>query len=75
MSVIEFGFMGIKSSRDVMNPSTPEGQMLHDAWTAVTTAPGGPARTHWGVELEDTSKIWAFFDWDSLSQHAAFAKS
>jgi len=75
MAVTEIGFMGVKPNLDVMNDSTHEGQILSGAWNAVTTAPGGPHRVHWGLEIEDPSKIWAFFDWDSLEEHEKFAKS
>lgn len=75
MAVTEIGFMGVKPNLDVMNEKTHEGQILSGAWGAVTTAPGGPQRVHWGLEIEDPSRIWAFFDWESLEQHEKFAKS
>ena len=74
MAVTEIGLMGVKPNLDVMNDSTPEGQIVSGAWKAVTTAPGGPSRVHWGLEIEDPTKFWGFFDWDSLQQHEEFAK-
>jgi len=67
--------MGIKPGFDIMDESTPEGQILIKAWNTVITAPGGPHRVYWGLEIDDPSKIWAFFDWDSVEAHENFAKS
>jgi hypothetical protein len=75
MAVTEIGFMGVRPNLDVMDDSTHEGQILSKAWNAVTTAAGGPHRVHWGLEVENPSTIWAFFDWESLEQHEKFAKS
>lgn len=67
--------MGVKPGLDIMNEATQEGQVLTGAWKAVASAPGGPHRVYWGLEVEDTSKLWAFFDWDSVADHENFAKS
>ena len=74
MVVTEVGVMGIKSGLDVMNDDTPEGQILTKVWKTVTTAPGGPQNVCWGIESEDPSKIWGFFDWNSVEEHQQFAK-
>ena len=74
MPVTEVGCMGVKPDLDVMNDSTDEGQILTGVWNAVTTLPGGPQRVYWGLEVEDPSKLWAFFDWDSIEEHMKFAK-
>ncbi|KAJ4246559.1 hypothetical protein NW762_013500 [Fusarium torreyae] len=58
---------------NIMDDSTPEGQILTGAWKTVTSKPGGPQRVYWGLETVDPSKIWAFFDFDSVEQHQRFA--
>ena len=75
MTVTEVGLMGVKPGLNVMDESTPEGKVLPAAWNAVSSAPGGPHQVYYGLEIEDPSKVWAFFDWDSLEDHAKFAKS
>jgi hypothetical protein len=75
MSITEIGCMGVKPNLNIMDETTPEGQILPGAWNTVTTAPGGPHRVYWGLEIEDPSKLWAFFDWDSVEDHEKFAKS
>ncbi len=75
MSVTEVGCMGVKSGLDIMDETTPEGQILLKAWKPVPDLPGGPRRAYWGLEIENPLKIWAFFDWDSIEHHEKFAKS
>lgn len=75
MAVTEVGRMGVKPGLNIMDETTQEGQVLTGAWKAVTSAPGGPHRVYWGLEVEDPSKLWAFFDWDSIEDHENFAKS
>jgi hypothetical protein len=75
MAVTEIGCMGVKPGLNVMDESTQEGQVLIGAWKAVTSAPGGPHQVYWGLEVEDPSKLWAFFDWDSVEDHENFSKS
>lgn len=67
--VVEVGFMGVKTGK------TSDGKILINAWEAIIKAPGGPQRIFWGLEVEDSSKIWAWFDWNSLEEHNEFAKS
>ena len=74
-SVVEVGLMGVKTGKKPMNPKTSDGKILIDAWEAVIKAPRGPQRVYWGLEVEDSSKIWAWFDWKSLEEHENFAKS
>ncbi|KAF5012855.1 hypothetical protein FDECE_1145 [Fusarium decemcellulare] len=74
MTVTEVGCMGVKPGLNVMDPSTEEGQILTGAWKTVTSKPGGPQRVYWGLEAADPSKIWAFFDFDSVEQHRQFAE-
>ncbi|KIL85811.1 hypothetical protein FAVG1_10780 [Fusarium avenaceum] len=38
------------------------------------TEPGGPQRVYWGLESKDPSKVWAFFDFESVEQHQQFAQ-
>ncbi|KAH8817447.1 hypothetical protein F5884DRAFT_897092 [Xylogone sp. PMI_703] len=75
MPIIEVGCMGVKPNLDIMDDNTREGQILTGAWKAVTTAAGGPHQVYWGLEIEDLSRVWAFFDWDSIEDHDKFAKS
>ncbi|KAH7375901.1 hypothetical protein B0T11DRAFT_271189 [Plectosphaerella cucumerina] len=75
MTVIEIGCMVVKPGLDIMDPSKPEGRVLPGVWNTVTTSPGGPSRVCWGLESEDPSRVWAFFDWDSVKQHQDFAKT
>ncbi|KAM0185761.1 hypothetical protein ACHAPI_012041 [Fusarium lateritium] len=74
MTVTEVGCMIVKPDLDVMNDSTPEGQILTGAWNTVLSKPGGPQRVYWGSELEDPSRLWAFFDFESVEQHRQFAQ-
>ncbi|RAK81297.1 uncharacterized protein BO72DRAFT_524717 [Aspergillus fijiensis CBS 313.89] len=73
MCVTEIGVMGVKPCLDVMNDDTPEGRILSKLYNYVVAAPGGPLRVYWGLEAEDPSYLWAFFDWDSLEAHHNFA--
>jgi hypothetical protein len=75
MAVTEIGCMGVKPSLDVMNDRTTEGQILTKLYNYVVTAPGGPLRVYWGLESEDPSYIWTFFDWNSIEDHEKFAKT
>ncbi|KAH6663943.1 hypothetical protein F5X68DRAFT_265927 [Plectosphaerella plurivora] len=75
MTITELGCMGVKPNLDIMDPSKPEGRILPDAWDIVTTKPGGPSRVVWGLEHEEPSRVWAFFDWDSVEQHNEFVKT
>lgn len=73
--VVEVGLMGVKNGKTPMDPTTSDGKILADAWEAVIKAPGGPERVYWGLEVEDSSRIWGWFDWKSLEEHEEFAKS
>ncbi len=75
MTITEVGLMGVKPGLNVMDETTPEGKILWGAWRAVAVASGGPSKVYFGLEIEDPSKIWGFFDWASIEEHQAFAKS
>jgi hypothetical protein len=75
MPVTEVGCMGVKPGHNIMDETTAEGQILAGAYKAVVAAPGGPHHVYFGLEIEDPSKLWAFFDWDSVEDHEKFAKS
>lgn len=62
MTIVEIGRMGVKPGLDVMDESTPEGKILPNAYTLVTTLPDGPQRSYWGLEVEDALKVWGFFE-------------
>ncbi|KAF5694540.1 major facilitator family transporter [Fusarium denticulatum] len=74
MTVTEIGAMGVKPNMNIMDHTTPEGKILTDAWKTVISKPGGPQRVYWGLESVDPSKIWGFFDFDSVEQHRRFAE-
>ncbi|KAF5653528.1 major facilitator family transporter [Fusarium sp. NRRL 25303] len=74
MTVTEVGCMGVKSNMNIMDHTTPEGKILTDAWKTVISKPGGPQRVYWGLESIDSSKIWCFFDFESVEQHRRFAE-
>lgn len=74
MTIIELGRMGVKPDHKIMDESTPEGKVLPTAYNAVTALPGGPQNAHWGLEVEDESKVWGFFEWNSIEEHETFAK-
>jgi hypothetical protein len=75
MAVVEVGMMGVQAGKTPMDPNTPDGSLLLDAWKAVITAAGGPQRVYWGTELGTWSRVWGFFDWESVEEHEAFARS
>jgi hypothetical protein len=74
MTVTEIGCMVVKPDLDVMNDSTAEAQILTGTWNTVLSKPGGPQRVYWGLESEDSSRLWAFFDFESVGQHEQFAQ-
>ncbi|OOQ81523.1 hypothetical protein PEBR_42669 [Penicillium brasilianum] len=75
MAVTEVGCMGVKPSFDVTNDATAEGQILTKLYNYVITAPGGPNRVYWGLEAEDPTYLWGFFDWNSIEDHENFART
>ncbi|OHF01938.1 hypothetical protein CORC01_02816 [Colletotrichum orchidophilum] len=74
MIVTELGPMGVKPGLDIMDESTPEGQIFLGVYRKIIAAPGAPHRLYLGLELEDPSLVWGFFDWDSVEDHKKFAK-
>ncbi|KAF5557241.1 multidrug resistance [Fusarium napiforme] len=74
MTVTEVGCMGVKPNMNIMDHTTSEGKILTDAWKTVISKPGGPQRVYWGLESVDPSKVWGFFDFDSVQQHRQFAE-
>lgn len=74
MVVTEFGCMTVKPDHDVLNEDTPEGKILSDSWHAVANQPTGPYRVFYGLEVENPSKLWGFFDFASVEEHRKFAK-
>jgi len=66
--------MGVKPGLNIMDEDAPEGKVLTGVYNAVVSLPGGPHRVYLGLEAEDRSKLWAFFDWDSIEHHQKFAE-
>ncbi|KAI8997939.1 hypothetical protein BC832DRAFT_595383 [Gaertneriomyces semiglobifer] len=75
MPVTELGCVVIKPGTNPMDEATHEGQVLASAWKAVAEAPTGPYRVYYGGEVEDPTKIWGFFDFESVEDHDNFAKT
>jgi hypothetical protein len=75
MTVIEIGLCGIKPNHAVMDTSTPEGAILNRAWGSVTSNPLGPHWAFGGLEVNDPSKLWGFFSFESVSHHEEFART
>tara|TARA_R110002003_G_scaffold48_9_gene4009 strand:- start:13288 stop:13515 length:228 start_codon:yes stop_codon:yes gene_type:complete len=75
MPVIEFGLMGVKPNHAVTDPTTTEGQILHQAWESVSTTPNGPRWVYGGVEVDNPERLWGFFEFESVKQHEDFAKT
>ncbi|KAK1585945.1 uncharacterized protein LY79DRAFT_704509 [Colletotrichum navitas] len=75
MSVTEIGCCGIKPGLNIMDESTPEGKIYMGIYRKLNAAPGGPHRIYLSVDLDEPSKVYSFFDWDSLEQHEKFAKT
>lgn len=74
MTVIEIGCMGVRPGLDIMNDDTPEGKVLPTAYNTVTATPGGPYNAFWGLQLEDSTKVWTFFEFDSVEAHMEFGR-
>lgn len=66
--------MIVKPGMDIMDDSTPEGQILLKIWKGVTSQPTGPYRVFWGTEVENPSNFWGFFDFPSVEGHEKFAQ-
>lgn len=75
MTIVEIGCMGAKPGLRVMDESTPEGKVLPNAYNSATVLPGGPQNAFWGLEAENTLKLWAFFEWNSIEEHELFANT
>jgi heme-degrading monooxygenase HmoA len=54
--------------------SAPWKRIVNETWEAVINKPGGPLRLSWSLEDKDKSRVWSFFDWNSVEQHKAFAQ-
>ncbi|KAL2882070.1 hypothetical protein SGCOL_002332 [Colletotrichum sp. CLE4] len=74
MIVTELGAMGVKPGLNIMDESTPEGEIFMGVYRKIIAAPGAPHRLYLGLELEDPTMVWGFFDWDSIEDHEKFAK-
>jgi len=73
MPTIELGLMRVKPNHAIMDAFTPSGQILQKAWSAVTSYPNGPHWSYGGAEPGDTSKLWGFFEFESVKHHVDFA--
>ncbi|KUI70035.1 hypothetical protein VM1G_05291 [Cytospora mali] len=74
MAVTEVGCMTVKPGVDVMDENAPGGKILVTAWKQATSQPTGPYRIYWGLEVENPTNIWSFFDFASVEEHEKFAK-
>ncbi|KAK2033035.1 hypothetical protein LX32DRAFT_635675 [Colletotrichum zoysiae] len=75
MAVTEIGCCGIKPGLKIMDESTPEGKLYMGVFRTLNTLPGGPLRIYLGVDLDEPSKVYGFFDWISVDHHEKFAKT
>lgn len=74
MPVTEIGSHPLQPGVDYMNEDSPGGKIIVDAWKAVTSEKTGPWRVYWGVEEENPTIAWGFFDFESVEEHEKFAK-
>ena len=74
MPVTEVVCMVTKPGTNPIDESSHEGQVLATAWKTVTQHPNGPYRAYYGTEVEDPSKLWCFFDFESVEDHQNFVK-
>ncbi|KAJ4253880.1 hypothetical protein NW762_010278 [Fusarium torreyae] len=74
MTITQVACVGVNPGINIINPGTPEGQILASIWESVTTMVGGPQRVFWGLEVLNPSRIWMFVDWDSIEQSKSFTK-
>ncbi|KAK1980187.1 hypothetical protein LZ30DRAFT_723977 [Colletotrichum cereale] len=75
MIVTEIGCCGVKPGLDIMDESTPEGKIYVGVFRTLNASPGGPHRMYLSLDLDEPSKEYGFFDWDSLEHHENFAKT
>lgn len=75
MAITEIGLMGVKPSHPIMDPNHPSGAILSKIYETIASAPGGPSKLYYGLEIENPLNLWACFDWPSLEAHQEFAKS
>lgn len=66
--------MVVKPDVDIMDENSPGGQIITKAWKAVTSEPTGPYTVYWGLEVENPTYSWGFFDFESVEEHQKFAK-
>lgn len=74
-SIVEVGTMGVQAGETPVDASTPDGEILDNAWKSIINAPGGPQSIFWALENGDQSRFWGWFAWDSLRTHEEFALS
>ncbi|ROW01351.1 hypothetical protein VMCG_05888 [Cytospora schulzeri] len=74
MAITEIGCVVLKPGVDVIDESTPGSNILVTAWKKITSQPTGPFRIYWGLEVENPSNLWSFFDFASVEEHQQFGK-
>ncbi|WQF79119.1 hypothetical protein CDEST_04133 [Colletotrichum destructivum] len=75
MTVTELGCCGVKPGLKILDENTPEGQIFVGVYKTIISSPGAPHRIYLGVDLDEPSKMYALFDWDSVEHHENFAKT
>lgn len=74
MPITEVGCHPVKHGVDVVDETTREGQIMARARKAVTSEKTGPYRVYWGLEVENPSNSWGFFDFETVEEHERFAR-
>lgn len=74
MTITEIGCQVVKAGVDIMDETTHEGKILMKTWKTATSEKTGPYRIYWGMEVENPTNLWCFFDFESLAHHQKFLK-
>jgi len=73
-SVTEIATLFLKAGTDVEDQSSPVSQIAQEAISTISNQPGCQ-RIYYGPELEDSSILQLFIDWDSIDSHKQFMAS
>ncbi|KAJ0162857.1 hypothetical protein CTA2_3922 [Colletotrichum tanaceti] len=75
MTVTELGCCGVKPGLKILDQDTPEGQIFIGVYNMIVSSPGAPHRVYLSIDLDEPSKMYGLFDWDSVEHHERFAKA
>ncbi|TQN65324.1 hypothetical protein CSHISOI_10116 [Colletotrichum shisoi] len=74
MTVTELGCCVVKPGLKILDEDTPEGQIYVGVYKMIISSPGAPHRIYLSIDLDEPSKVYGLFDWDSVEHHERFAK-